>query len=340
MPRDRRRNFRLPKNRGSKNISKDFLWNKSQSNQKVLHTLDEAIEEWAPKHWTNEPPSIRLARINNSNISIESLINRFANRLIHCSIRVDESFFQCSFVGNGEGSDKRMAAEIEVIRNQERTKNQRETGFLETNQEQKQRIQREKTESEEKRKRLQFEAMVSEMKTKFQSNPHSRFDHIKELGDKNNFQTTYVIELSKSIISSEFQRAYPSKEFAENELHSADSRCFYVGMTWHKMEERFHTARVNHMWNKYGGQKAGVVRKHRLITDSKPFVKSIECLYELTSKYGYQNEQRQNRKKSDKFEHYVAYALYMCGFRTWGPKFSDLSANLSDMAWLGEYPFL
>lgn len=340
MPRDRRRNFRLPKNRDSKNVSKDFSWNKSQSNQKMLHTLDEAIEEWAPKNWTNEPPNIRLARINNSNISIDSLINRFANRLIHCSIKVDESFFQCSFVGNGEGSDKRMATEIEVIRNQERIKNQRETGFLETNQEQKQRIQREKTEAEEKRKRLQFEAMVSEMKIKFQSNPHSRFDHIKELGDKNNFQTTYVIELSKSVIPSGFQRAYPSKEFAENELHSADSRCFYVGMTWHKMEERFHTAGVNHMWNKYGRQKAGVVRKHRLITDSEPFLNSIECLYELTSKYGYQNEQMQNRKKSDKFEHYVAYALYMCGFRTWGPKFSDLSANLSDMAWLGEYPFL
>ena len=306
----------------------------------MLHTLDEAIEEWAPKNYTNEPPIIRLARINNSNISIESLINRFANRLIHCSIRVDENFFQCSFVGNGGDSDKRMAAEIEVILNQERTKNQRETGFFETNQEQKQRIQREKIEAEEERKRLHFEAIVSEMKTKFQSNPHSRFDHIKELGDKNNFQTTYVIELSKSVISSGFQRAYPSKEFAENELHSVDSRCFYVGMTWHKMEERFHTARVNHMWNKYRGQKAGVVRKHRLIDDSEPFLDSIESLYELTTKYGYQNEQRQGRDKSDMFEHYVAYALYMCGFRTWGPKFSDLSADLSDMEWLGEYPFL
>ena len=88
-----------------------------------------------------------------------------------------------------------MAAEIEVIRNQERSKNQLETGFFETNQEQKQRIQREKIEAEEERKRLQFEAMVSEMKTKFQSNPYSRFDYIKELGEKNNFRTTYVIEL-------------------------------------------------------------------------------------------------------------------------------------------------
>jgi hypothetical protein len=306
----------------------------------MLHTLDEAIEEWAPKNWTNEPPNIRLARINNSNISIESLIDRFANRLIHCSIRVDESFFHCSFVGNGKGSDTRMAAEIEVIRNQERTNNHLETGFFETNQEQKHRIREEKIEAEEEKKRLEFEAMVSEMRTNFYSNPNLRFDHIKQLGDKNNYQTTYVIELNKSVILSEFQRAYPSKEFAENELHSVDSRCFYVGMTWHKMEERFHTAGANHMWNKYGGQKVGVVRKHRLITDSEPFLNSIKSLHELTSKYGYQNEQRQNRIKSDKFEHYVAYALYMCGFRTWGPKFSDLSATLSDMAWLGEYPFL
>jgi len=306
----------------------------------MLHTLDEAIEEWAPKNWTNEPPNIRLARINNSDISIESLINRFANRLIHCSIRVDESFFQCSFVGNGEGSDTRMAAEIEVIRNQERTKNHLVTGFFETNQEQKHRVREEEIEAEKERERLEFEAKVSEMRTDFYSNPNLRFDYIKQLGDKNNYQTSYVIELNKSVILSGFQRTYPSKEFAENELHSVDSRCFYVGMTWHKMEERFHTAGANHMWNKYGGQKAGVVRKHRLITDSEPFLNSIESLHELTSKYGYQNEQRQNRIKSDKFEHYVAYALYMCGFRTWGPKFSDLSANLSDMAWLGEYPFL
>ena len=340
MARDRRRNFRISKRRNSKNVSKDFSWNKFQSNQRVLHTLDEAIEEWAPKNWTNEPPNIRLARIKNSNVSIESLINRFANRLIHCSVRVEEGFFQCSFIGNGEGSDKRMAAEIEVILNQERIKNQRETGFLETNQEQKQRIQREKVEAEEERKRLQFEAMVSEMKTKFQSNPYSRFEHIKMLGDEYNFQTTYVIELSKSVISSGFQRSYPSKEFPENEHHSAESRCFYVGMTWHRMEERFHLAEANHMWNKYGGKKAGVVRRHRQITDSKPFEKSIKSLHELTRMYGYENEQRQGRVKSDRFEHYVAYALYMCGFRTWGPKFSDLPTNFSNMKWLGEYPFL
>jgi hypothetical protein len=309
----------------------------------MLHTLDEAIEEWAPKNWTNEPPNIRLARINNSNISIEFLINRFADRLIHCSIRVDESFFQCSFVGNGEGSDKRMAAKIEVIRNQERTKNQRETGFLETNQEQKQRIQREKTEAEEKRKRLQFEAMVSEMKTKFQSNPHSRFDHIKEIGQKRNYQTTYVIELNTSVKGSEFNCAYPNKEFPELDLHKQDSRCFYVGITWHTMEDRFSNAgKKSHMWNSSGNPRTtGVVPKHRLICDESPFVESLESLKKLTNEYGHCNDQKNERKQIYQFEHYVAYALYMCGFRTWGPQISELQKQgIYDMDWLGKYPFL
>jgi hypothetical protein len=340
VARDNRRNTRIPKKRDAKKITKDYSWNRYDSTKKMLNSYPEAINEWAPKNWTNASPDIRLARINKSTISIESLIDKFANRSIHCSIRVDESFFNCSFIGNQEGSEKRMREELEVIRNQERKKNQRETGFFETNQEQQQRIQREKIEAEEEMKRLQFESMVSEMRNKFQTNPHSRFDHIKMLGDKYNYQTTYVIELSKSVISSGFQRAYPSKEFPENEFHSAESRCFYVGMTWHRMEERFHLAEANHMWNKYGGKRAGVVRRHRQITDSKPFEKSIKSLHELTRMYGYENEQRQGRVKSDRFEHYVAYALYMCGFRTWGPKFSDLSSNFSNMKWLGEYPFI
>ena len=305
-----------------------------------MNSTQEALEEWAPKSWTNEFPEIRSARINKSTISIESLIDKFVNLSIYCNIRVDESFFHCYFVGNREGSKERMRGELEVIRNQERSKNHRETGFFETNGEQKLRIQKEKIEEEEERKRIQLESLVSEMKIKFQTNPHSRFDHIKELGDKNNYQTTYVIELSKSVISSQFQRAYPSKKFPENEFHSAESRCFYVGMTWNTMEERFHLAKANHMWNKYGGKKAGVVRKHRIITDANPFDESIKSLHDLTRLYGYENPQRQNRIKSDLFEHYVAYALYMCGFRTWGPKFSDLASNFSDMKWLGEYPFL
>ncbi len=301
----------------------------------MLHTLDDAIEEWAPKNWTNESPNIRLARINNSNVSIEYLIHRFANRLIHCSIRVDESFFHCSFIGNGEGSDKRMAAEIENIRNQERIKNQRETGFFETNQEQKQRIQREKTEAEEERKRLQFEAMVSEMKAKFQSNPLSRFDNIKKLGKKKNYRTTYVIELDRTIMQSQSERAYPSTDgiFPETRLHTSSSRCFYVGQTWHSAEERFHTANVNHM-----AKTTGKVSKHRLIKDGPPYLKSVKSINELTESFGFENPK--NGNQSDNFEHYVAWALYKCGHRTWGPKNSDLGRNYQNGQWLGEDPYI
>ena len=53
------------------------------------------------------------------------------------------------------------------------------------------------------------------------------------------------------------------------------------------------------------------VRKHRIITDPDPFDESIKSLHDLTGLYGYENQQRQNRIKSDLFEHYVAYALYM-----------------------------
>ena len=309
----------------------------------MLNSIQEAIEEWAPKNWTNEFPEIRTARINKSTISIESLIDKFANRSIHCSIRVDESFFHCSFIGNRKGSGERMRDELEVIRNQERTKNQRETGFFETNEEQKQRIQREKIEAEEERKRLLFEAMVSEMRAKFQSNPESRFDYIKELGQKENYETTYVIELnSASVRTSGSLSAYPSKKFPEHDLHKQDSRCFYVGITWHTMEDRFSNAeKKNHMWNSNGNPRAGVVRRHRLINDEPPFFESLESLRKLTDEYGHNNNQRDGRVKKYQFEHYVAYALYMCGFRTWGPKISELEKQgINNMDWLGTYPFI
>jgi hypothetical protein len=340
VPRDDRRRIRAPNNRNLKKVSTNFSWNKYQSDQKMLYTLEEVIDEWAPRNWSNEHPSIRIAKINNSGLRIESLINKLANRSIHCRIIPNEDHFLCTFIGNGEDSNTRMRAMIDDILNQERTKSERETGFFETNDERKIRLAKEKIAAEEEIKRLEYGAMLAEMRNNFRSNPLARFDHIKELGDLYNFQTTYVIELNKSVISSNFEPAYPSKHFPVNDLHSQDSRCFYVGMTWHNMEERFHTANANHMWNKNGGYKIGAVRKHRLIEDSEPFVKSIVSLHKLTSEYGYQNDQRINRVKSDKFEHYVAYTLYMCGFRTWGPKFSDLSANLADMSWLGEYPFL
>ena len=122
MSRGKRRNFRLPNNRDSKNISKDFPLNKSQSNQKMLHTLDEAIDEWAPKNYTNESPNIRLARINNSNISLEALINRFANRLIHCRIRVDENFSNVPLLGMEEIPIKewRRKLRLFVIKNDQK----------------------------------------------------------------------------------------------------------------------------------------------------------------------------------------------------------------------------
>lgn len=333
MPGDKRRKVSLPK-RKSKITEKDCSWSSINVNRPMLKSIQEAIDEWAPESLNEQ--ETKLARIPKLSISIEQLIERLANRSIHCRITDDDDFFYCSFVSNRAGSGHKMRSELEVMRNRERALNEKRFGHYETNNERVQRLEREKAEAERKRKKRIFEARVNQMKIDFQSNPHLRFKHIKELGDKHNFRTTYVIELSKSVTSSAFQRSYPSIKFQENELHSPDSRCFYVGMTWHTKEERFHKANANHMWNKNGGKKAGVVRKHRLINDSKPFEKSIKSLHKLTNKYGYENKQRKGRKKSDVFEHYVAYSLYMCGFRTWGPKFSDLT----DMDWLGKYPYI
>ena len=95
------------------------------------------------------------------------------------------------------------------------------------------------------------------------------------------------------------------------------------------------------MWNSNGNPKAGAVRRHRLINDVPPFFESLESLRKLTDEYGHNNNQKNGRKKKYQFEHYVAYALYMCGFRTWGPKISELEKQgIRNMDWLGEYPFL
>ena len=170
--------------------------------------------------------------------------------------------------------------------------------------------------------------------------PFQRFKYIREMGVEMNYQTTYVIELKSSINTSNFTRSYPSKDFAETTKHTNRSRCFYVGTTWHTAEMRFHTAKNNHMWNKSGEPKAGAVRKHRLLQDGPPFRKSISGLKKLTRRYGHENSGRKGRIKSDQFEHYVAWALYKCGFRTWGPKFSDLDLKHQNMQWLGKYPFI
>ena len=108
------------------------------------------------------------------------------------------------------------------------------------------------------------------------------------------------------------------------------------------MEDRFsNVENKNHMWNSNGNPRAGVVRRHRLINDELPFFESLESLRKLTDEYGHNNNQRDRRKKNYQFEHYVAYALYMCGFRTWGPKISELEKQgINNIDWLGRYPFL
>lgn len=176
---------------------------------------------------------------------------------------------------------------------------------------------------------------IEALKREFDNNPEKRFDYIKKLGKKKNYQTTYVIELGQTIMQSQSERAYPSTDgmFPETRLHTFSSRCFYVGQTRYSAEERFHTANVNHM-----ARSTGKVSKHRLIKDDPPYHRSVMSINELTESFGFENPNEGNQ--SDKFEHYVAWALYKCGHRTWGPINSDLGRNSQNGQWLGKDPYI
>ena len=190
-------------------------------------------------------------------------------------------------------------------------------------------------------------------KLEFQKYPERRFVWIKELGRTKEFQSTYVIELTTKVSDSSSEEAYPSKNltpsmsdlsvkgifsyhdpFPQSEMFTDDSRCFYVGQTYHPLEVRFYQSKDAHM------KKKQKVWKFRKITDEYPYVQSIEHMKSLTAKYGF--DRSGGGKRSFEFEHYVAWALYKCGYRTWGPTLEELSKNniSTDREWLGEYPFL
>tara|TARA_B110000438_G_C15680904_1_gene592314 strand:+ start:219 stop:920 length:702 start_codon:yes stop_codon:yes gene_type:complete len=176
---------------------------------------------------------------------------------------------------------------------------------------------------------------INKKKREFEENPEKRFNYISQLGREKNYQTTYVIELSTGIRRSKSVPSYPlsSLGFNDTKLHTKNSRCFYVGQTQNSAEERFHIANVNHM-----ERTTGKVSKHRLIKDIPPYTKSIKSLNELTESYGFENPKKGTL--SHQFEHYVAWALYMCGHRTWGPQISELGTTYQDQKWLGEDPYV
>ena len=228
-------------------------------------------------------------------------------------------------IAEEENARKRVAEEAQRLArlkeeqelDRQRAHNQEETGYRETNEEREEREERE-------RKKLEF-----------QKYPEKRHDYIRQLGREKNYQTTYVIELDRTIRHSQSELAYPSASgiFPETRSHSMSSRCFYVGQTRYSAEERFHTANVNHM-----ARPTGKVSKHRLIKDGPPYSRSIKSLNELTESYGFENPK--TGIPSQKFEHYVAWALYKSGHRTWGPINRDLGKLFQNGQWLGEYPFL
>ena len=168
-----------------------------------------------------------------------------------------------------------------------------------------------------------------------------RFDHIKEMGRKNNFQTVYIIELKTTALITTSTRSYPNPSAGFppiTSIHTTMSRCFYVGTTWHSPEDRFHCSNSCHMYKKDGTRRnIGMVPKHRLIEDDPPFQDSVNSLNQLTERYGHSNP---GGNASNKFEHYVAWALYKKGYHVWGPKISELGTFYQDLKWLGEDPYI
>lgn len=229
----------------------------------------------------------------------------------------------------------RLKEEQELDR--QRAHNKEQTGYPDTDEE---REEREK---------------IERMKLEFEKYPERRFEWIKELGRSMGFQSTYVIELNQKISKRGSEEAYPSKNhtdddivrssmmgrevdygpFPQLEMFTDDSRCFYVGQTHHLIEERFcKKGLVNHM------ESGRRVKKFRKIMDENPYVQSIEHMKSLTGKYGFERNRR--GKKDLQFEHYVAWALYKFGYRTWGPTVVELEKKgiSTDREWLGEYPLL
>ena len=320
----RRRRVQLPKKGGrgrhGRVTKQPRREDAQQRNLQKYTDLPDIIEAWSPKPWTRELPVVRQFFVRKK-WSIHSLHQQFGNRSIHCRIREHADHFVCDFVGNGDGAAKSMREAAEKLKDQERAKNQRATGIFETDEE---RVARENNES---------------IAREFEQDPDKRFRLIRDLGELHNFASVYVIELRETVRDSEFTPAYPSDDHPELSTHGPESRCFYVGTTWHTLEDRYHAGEKNHMWNAAGNPRIGVVRRHRLIDDDHPFTRSMAHLKDLTNRYGWENKGHKDRTRSYQFEHYVAWALYKCGHRTWGPQFIELPGPKQKAEWRGKAPY-
>jgi len=294
------------------------------------------IDKWV---WRREKSKVKQAKIKRDNRNLQDVMGTLAIRDIHASVRIDKDFFIFTFHSHGQGAKEKQRKIIEEINISERKNNEKETGISETNKEKESRkwnIKRAEIRAEEERERIEN---IKKMKLDFEDNPDKRFNNIRNMGIEKKFQTTYVIELKNTVIFSKFNRAYPNADFPETKSHNANSRYFYVGTTWHTAEERFHTARINHM------SKKGSVRKHRLIQDNVPYEKSINHLDQLSEQYGYLHpnppEATRYMVEHYMFEHYVAWALYKKGHFVWGPTIQELQNNgVQDLKWLGEDPYI
>lgn len=301
------RNIRVthgPKIQRKKRQSKGSNFSILKSKPPIQNYLSDIFDEWRFNQYKRGSPDKKVYRVKEQKIT--QLFDKFGNHDIE--VRIDavdkEGYLTITFLANGPGCKQKME--------------KRKIDYL----------------NKEKEKEDQLEAKRLAERQKKIDGELWRFDHLRELAKEHNIGSLYIIELRDKIRYTESEKAYPCDDYPPTDLHGAESRNFYVGITSKTPEERFCGSGKNHI-----SFHSGKVYKHRLIRDPAPYTKSLAALEKLTEEYGYRGIFGDDAKDF-RFEHYLAWSLYKIGHRTWGPKVEELKdLNMENRNWLGKEPF-
>ena len=303
------RNIRVKpgqKKKRKRNLSKSSAFKISKSKPPIQNFLNDIYDEWGFEQFERGLPNQEIYRVKKQPMT-ELWFDKFGNQDIE--VRIDavdeEGYHTITFLANGPGCKQKME--------------QRKIDYLNKEKEKEERLEAKRL--AERQKKIEKELL--------------RFGHLRELAKELNIGSLYIIELRDEIRwKGAVEKAYPCDDYPPTDLHGAESRNFYVGITSKTPEERFCGSGENHM-----SSHPGKVYKHRLIQDPAPYTKSLAVLEKLTEEYGYRGISGGDAKDF-RFEHYLAWSLYKIGHRTWGPKVEELKKlNMENRNWLGKEPF-
>lgn len=303
---ERKRHATYGQNMGrKKRLSKGSTFSIQKSKPPIQDYLYPIFDEWRFDQSERGSPNQNVYRVIKEQ-KITLLFDKFGNKDIEVQIDAvdEEGYHTITFLTNGPGCKQKME--------------KRKIDYL----------------NKEKEKKEQLEAKRLAERQKKIEKELWRFDHLRELAKEHNIGSLYIIELRDKIRDTESEKAYPCDDYPPTDLHGAESRNFYVGITSKTPEERFCGSGKNHI-----SFHSGKVYKHRLIRDPAPYTKSLAALEKLTEEYGYRGISGGDAKDF-RFEHYLAWSLYKIGHRTWGPKVEELKdLNMENRNWLGKEPF-